>query len=375
MPVLSMPVVVAGAALLFYLIVSYLVKWQKVNKFKKAHGCKDPLPMPRWDRIFGSDLAINAIRAQLSNRSLDYIKDLHIAVGPTAHGNVMGINLFATVDPENVKAILATQFNDFELGYTRRNALSPLLGNGIFTADGKFWEHSRALVRPNFTRHQVADLDAFEHHISNLIALIPRDGSTVDLQKLFFNMTIDSSTEFLFGKSVGSLKGQGGNFAEAFNYSQDICAIRFKLGDFMFLHYDSKYKKACKEVHQFADFYVREALELRKKGIDKKEKEGDERYIFLHELALQTSDPVELRDQLLNILLAGRDTTAGLLSNLWLELSKRPEIVAQLQAEVATLGDTRPTFEQIKDLKFLKFVMNEGKFGISWLFIFVYLPQ
>ena len=61
------------------------------------------------------------------------------------------------------------------------------------------------MLRPNFARSQVADLDAFETHIAHLIDAIPRDGSTVDLQDLFFSLTMDSATEFLFGKSTNTL--------------------------------------------------------------------------------------------------------------------------------------------------------------------------
>lgn len=39
---------------------------------------------------------------------------------------------FNTIDPENVKAVLATNFKDFGLGQ-RQRAFGPLLGQGIFT--------------------------------------------------------------------------------------------------------------------------------------------------------------------------------------------------------------------------------------------------
>ena len=42
------------------------------------------------------------------------------------------------------------------------------------------------MLRPNFVRSQVADLDMFEVHIKDLIKAIPRDGSNVDLAELFF---------------------------------------------------------------------------------------------------------------------------------------------------------------------------------------------
>jgi hypothetical protein len=110
-----------------------------------------------------------------------------------------------TAEPEIVKTILATKFDDFALSDRRIDAMVPSLGHGIFASNGAAWERSRALIRPNFTRSQVADLDTFETHIQHFISAIPRDGSTVDLQPLFFSLTMDSATEFLFGRSTDCL--------------------------------------------------------------------------------------------------------------------------------------------------------------------------
>ena len=83
-------------------------------------------------------------------------------------------------------------------------------------------------------------------------------------------------------------------------------------------------------------------------------------YIFLHEIISQTSDKIKIRAELLNILLAGRDTTASLLSNVWFELSKCPDKWARLQKEVATLNGELPTFEQLKEMKYLNAVLKES---------------
>jgi cytochrome P450 len=113
--------------------------------------------------------------------------------------------VISTIEPENVKTVLSTNFKDYKLGPRRATAFVPVFGHGIFDTDGAAWERSRAMIRPNFTRSQVADLDTFEKHISHLIDAIPRDGSTVDLQELFFSLTMDSATEFLFGVSTNTL--------------------------------------------------------------------------------------------------------------------------------------------------------------------------
>lgn len=114
------------------------------------------------------------------------MRSWHNQHGPTFKTS-LGRRVVVTIEPKNVQAILALKFKDFDLG-SRNKALSPLLGQGIFASDGQLWEHSRALMRPNFARNQVADVGLYERHVSNLINNIPVDGSTVDLQELFFQM-------------------------------------------------------------------------------------------------------------------------------------------------------------------------------------------
>jgi hypothetical protein len=48
---------------------------------------------------------------------------------------VLGKKLYSAVDPENIKAMLAANFGDFDLG-ERLLTLGPLLGKVIFTSVG-----------------------------------------------------------------------------------------------------------------------------------------------------------------------------------------------------------------------------------------------
>lgn len=119
---------------------------------------------------------------------------------------------------------------------------------------------------------------------------------------------------------------------------------------------DYEWRRNVKIVHNFADEIIHEALDELKTGkVDR-----NSRYVFLHALLSQTQDPYALRSELLNILLAGRDTTAGLLSNTWHVLARRPDIWAKLKAEVDELGGERPDYTTIKDMKYLKWTLNES---------------
>jgi len=53
---------------------------------------------------------------------------------------------------------------------------------------------------------------------------------------------------------------------------------------------------------------------------------NQKKHIFSQELASRTSDKIRVLDELMNVLLAGRDTTASLLSNLFFSLAKNPAI-------------------------------------------------
>ena len=132
---------------------------------------------------------------------------------------------------------------------------------------------------------------------------------------------------------------------------------------------DPKRTKAIKTIHKFADDVIGDAitrLNNTSTDIEKATSKppSPDRYVFLHELLKQTQDPYVVRSELLNVLLAGRDTTAGLLANTWWVLARRPDIWAKLQAEIhshcGTNPDTRPDYATIKDMSYLKYVLNES---------------
>jgi cytochrome P450 len=125
-----------------------------------------------------------------------------------------------------MKTILATDFHTWSLGQARIAQMTPYVGKGIFTTEGAEWKHSREMLRPSFERSQVADVSLLEKHVCRLLSLIPKDGTTIDLQPLFHHLTLDIATEFLFGRSTNALdnsedRKEVEEFIEAFEYCQN----------------------------------------------------------------------------------------------------------------------------------------------------------
>ncbi|KAG6007686.1 hypothetical protein E4U21_005646 [Claviceps maximensis] len=358
-------VLAAGIAVLVFFINKLQIFFRH-RRLARLHGCKPITNTPIKDPILGLDMVRKELRAAKAHKILEEGALRFKTHGNTFRSRQLLRDAILTIEPENIKTVLALNFNDYGIGH-RLQLFSPLLGAGIFDTDGQHWRDSRALIRPNFTRDQVADLAAFERLIPDLFSLIPRDGkTTVDLQDLFFRYTIDSATDFLFGQSVGSLKDVAEaeiSFAEAFNYAQDAIRMRAILGPFHIFRRDPKATKCNKLCRELAWQFVQQAVEAvqnPREGIDQPQDEKRAKYIFSHELARQTSDKVRILDELMNVLLAGRDTTASLLSNMFFMLAKDPAAWAKLQAEVAGLEGRQPTYEELRNLKYLKCCMNES---------------
>ena len=61
------------------------------------------------------------------------------------------------------------------------------------------------MLRPNFVRTQIGDVEMFEKHVEHLIQAIPNDGSSFYLRDLFFQLSLDVATDLLFGQSTNTL--------------------------------------------------------------------------------------------------------------------------------------------------------------------------
>jgi cytochrome P450 len=361
------------ALFLCYFICSSWTLHKSRKTFASKNGCKEPrCRVPLKDPFLALDFVWKTLQNAKNFRYLEGTHERFQLYGTTFAAKHMHYPTIHTTDPANVKTVLSTRFEDFKLSSFRVNAMIPLFGKGIFTSDGQMWSHSRALLRPSFARHNMTShLPFMEAHFEELMKSIPTDGSTIDLQKLFFGFTMDTATEFLFGHSVNTLSNtqeatsqttndseiSDADFVSSYTYACLDAVHNIRLGALSKLRYNPRAIRAQTRAHAYIDRFVDEALELRNSNSTKLDTTSQ--YIFLNELAKETDDRSILRDQILSVLLAGRDTTASLLSNMFFELARNPVIYEKLRDEVAVLKGEPPTYEELKDLKYLRFCINE----------------
>ena len=81
-----------------------------------------------------------------------------------------------------------------------------------------------------------------------------------------------------------------------------------------------EFKNAVKHLHEFVFHFVDRAINF----TDEELNDPSKNYVFLYQLAKQTKDRKVILDELLSVLLAGRNTTASLLSFMfsnWLKIN------------------------------------------------------
>lgn len=321
---------------------------------------------------FGIQNARKLFAYRNEGRDLQMQRNLFIDYNTeTLRQTLLGKDLIYTCSIENIKAVVNHQFEDFSIGY-RHEAFKPLLGDGIFATEGPKWKIAKTVLRPQFTRNQISDLHNLEIHVKNFAARIREfKGEKFDVQDLVLKLTLDASTDFLFNESVGSLTSQdyvsgGYTFEEAFNKVQKYIFARGLLQSLYWIYNPKDFRECLDVIHTFTHSFVEKALKMTSSEIeDKIAKSGG--YVFIYELVKITRDPKILHDHLLNIMLAGRNTTSALISSLILELARNPQVYEKLKNEVYLhFGDNENcdldsiNIDTMKKCNYLRHVVNEG---------------
>ncbi|KAL8896090.1 MAG: hypothetical protein Q9207_007884 [Kuettlingeria erythrocarpa] len=350
-----------------YLLYRRVLLYIQQRKFQERHQCRPAHALPQYERLLGVGLMLENVKSWKAGRLLERLQSRFHRASNTYSATVAGNNVIFTIEPENVKAIFSEQFDDFDVGWIRRRAFAPSIGDVLITSDGAKWHQQRAMLRPAFNKQQYSDFAFYEGDIDQLLQAIPGDGSTIDLAPLFYKHALTLASRLLFDEPMATLNpdfaASSDRFIEAFGRVNRGNERRILLGRLLpLMPRDRDYEAGCQVIHEYGDNIVQRALAYRKSWASSGVAEGcgkpRDRYVFLQELAKEIDDPLELRNHLIGMLLVGSETTASLLTSCLGLLSGRPQLWARLRQEAQDLGI--PTSESVKSFASLSNVINEA---------------
>ena len=151
-------------------------------------------------------------------------------------------------------------------------------------------------------RMQYQNLKGFHEHLESLMGRLKASSGVTDLQPMFYRLTLDTTIAMILGEPVESFKHEMGDiFSKAFDKASLVTGTRARLGDLYF--------KACETIKNYTYQFALDALQREAESpVD------SEKVSFISELHRDNKDLQLVRDQVLNVLIAGRDTTAATLS-------------------------------------------------------------
>ncbi|KAJ7056011.1 cytochrome P450 [Mycena amicta] len=392
------------AAFLLYALISpayftAMVQYRDWKDRRAARHNAAPLPpVVPLSSIAGLDFLFAKREAEFP---AEFVATRAQELGSTFNIRILFQNRVFTSEPENIKAILATDFNMFEKGAQFRTVAEPLLGSGVFASDGDMWKFHRQMTRPFFHRERISDFELFDHHAENAINRIKarlRDGFPVDFQDVVSRFTMDAATSFLFGHDVHSLDAglpfpgphypssnipaphettseeetnpASDAFSIAFQAAQTIIGRRNRFGAAWPLSKDEfwvdRIKRPMGVVRRYLDPILKDGVR-RAVGVGggiggrKDDYEVSEGESLLDHLVKYTQDQTILRDEILNISVAGWDTTASLLTFTIYMLAEHPQVLSTLRAEILRVvgPNRRPGYDDLREMKYLRAVLNE----------------
>lgn len=177
----STTLLVAALTAIAIIVAQQLVTIWTSKKRARSLGCRSANRYSHTHPL-GFDLYHARIEAIKQGRRNGFDLDLFQEYGSTYEEKAGLGRIINTCDPVNMQVVGAIQWQDF--GREKRRAAKGFFGDGILSMNGAEWKQTRALVTPLFQRAELTDIERFRKFVDRMIDLIPRDGSTVDLQPL-----------------------------------------------------------------------------------------------------------------------------------------------------------------------------------------------
>lgn len=353
-----------------YLCISELKRRRRLNLLAVKNGCQ-PIKQSRSLLPFSLEAKYKVLRFK-GDFLEDWVTQRFHQHGCWTYANDSRLDpSIFTAEPALIQAVLATHFSDWGLGASRANAVGPLLGPGVFTSDGPIWQHSRAVLRPQFARDLISDLKHTQRHVQQLFEAMPLgdDGwtQTTDLLPLILRFTLDVSTQYFVGESMESQSKDNSVLERAFKDANAGVQLRLKVGPFVRLANTKSFREACRTWAEYGTHFVEHAARLRDtSGSSPEEEKERAKYPFLRGLAASTDNNTTLmRDLTIQLLFAGEDTSASLLSFTLRCLAHHAGSYAHLRAEVIAKFGTKSTpaapitFTSLKECEHLQNVLKE----------------
>jgi cytochrome P450 len=321
-------------------------------------------PGPRGAPLFGSllDAWRDPIKL-LSESARDHGDVVRLRFGPYHYVLVSGLSEIQHVLVKNQK------------NYTKSRShqgVKLVLGDGLLTSEGEFWRRQRRLVQPAFHVQKLRGLAATMarltgEHIARWRSL-PQGGRALDMHAEMMRLTFRIVGQTLCSSDVeGDAQAIGDAITAAMRFANEYVEHIVRIPTWLPTPKNFRFRRAKTTL----DALVYRLIEEHRANSDR---DGDLLSMLMSETDEgdgQGMTPVQLRDEVMTLVLAGFETTANALTWTLYLLSQHPEVSRKLAQESSdVLGGRAATFEDLPRLELTERVLQESMrlYPPAWCF-------
>jgi cytochrome P450 len=300
---------------------------------------------------------------ELRRDALGFLRHSRAAYGDVFRLRFGPRDVLVVAEPAAARAVLVDQAASFRKGRGIQK-MQNFLGQGLLTAEGETWRAHRRLMQPAFHRAALTGMagdivQATEPLLSRLDGAA-RSGEPLQLDSEMLRVTLRAVAAVLFGTALDDaalevverelpplLARTASRVRSVVDWSPPTPARRREQASARAL--DDIVRGMIAARREAAHTDPTEARDLLGMLLAARDENGQG----------GLSDG-ELRDEVMTLFLAGHETTATLLTFLFLNLARHPEVRSQVQAEVrGVLGDRVPGAADLPALPLLNACIQE----------------
>ncbi|KAK3153130.1 hypothetical protein QOZ80_2BG0168220 [Eleusine coracana subsp. coracana] len=257
---------------------------------------------------------------------------------------------FYTCDPAVVEHILRKNFANYGKGNFNYENMRDILGDGIFAVDGDKWRQQRKIASNDFSTRALRDSSSavFKRNAAKLAGIVSTNAASkqpMDFQSLVRNATMDSIFTIAFGLDLDTLGGsaEGTRFTASVDDASEFAMLRYinpfwKVMKLLHVGVEGTLKERIEVVNEFVYKRIRtraqELSNAKAQDSDSRQQDILSRFMEATTNESGTVDYKYLRDMILGIVIAGKDTTAGALAWFFYMACKHPEVQEKICHEV-----------------------------------------
>jgi cytochrome P450 len=249
-----------------------------------------------------------------------------------------GTHQIILTEPTDLRYVFRDNYRNFEKGRSFRN-MKLLMGNGLIVQDGDFWLQQRRMLQPLFHERVLLQIAAcMRSETLRLLAKWTENalaGSAVDVAHDVSRSSLEALLSALFGDDLAALTTADGKGAFDILTDEPARDLRF-VGRF-------------RELLELVVGLVEERVKTERMPPDLLSMLIAARDGYGQPMPLS-----QLRDEVATFIIAGHETTAALLTWLWILLARHPDVEAKVEAEAkaSRLGAAAPA--TLPNLPFVK---------------------